>query len=141
VLAERKVYTGLLPRAETIVAAVAPSPTEGFEANVRGTWTVLQACLEEGVSRVVLASSDKGYGAHQELSLPRGLRVASDRPVRGFKGSRRPMNLSRLVPGAISAAIDGPPPVLRSDGSPDRDFLYIDDAVSAFLAIARLARA
>ena len=40
---------------------------QGFESNVRGTWTLLQACLEDGVDRVVFASSDKAYGAHDEL--------------------------------------------------------------------------
>ncbi len=46
------------------------------------------------------------------------------------------LNFSRLIPEAVSAALDGRPPVLRSDGSPERDFLYVEDAVSAYLAIA-----
>ena len=45
-------------------------------------------------------------------------------------------NWSRLIPEAVSAALDGRPPVLRSDGSPERDFLYVEDAVAAYLAIA-----
>jgi CDP-glucose 4,6-dehydratase len=45
-------------------------------------------------------------------------------------------NFSRLVPEAVSAALDGRPPVLRSDGSPERDFLHVDDATAAYLAIA-----
>ena len=36
--------------------------------------------------------------------------------------------------------LDGRPPVIRSDGSPERDFLYVDDAVAAYLAIAARAR-
>jgi CDP-glucose 4,6-dehydratase len=46
------------------------------------------------------------------------------------------LNGSRLVPEAVTAALAGRAPVLRSDGSPERDFLYVDDAVAAYLAIA-----
>ncbi len=46
------------------------------------------------------------------------------------------LNFSRLVPEAVSAALNGRAPVLRSDGSPERDFLYVEDAASAYLAIA-----
>ncbi len=40
------------------------------------------------------------------------------------------------MPEAACAAIDGRPPVLRSDGSPVRDLLYVEDAAAAYLAIA-----
>ena len=46
------------------------------------------------------------------------------------------LNFSRLVPEAVCAALDGRAPVLRSDGSPVRDLLYVEDAASAYLAIA-----
>jgi CDP-glucose 4,6-dehydratase len=45
-------------------------------------------------------------------------------------------NWSRLVPETVTAALDGRRPVLRSDGSPERDFLYVADAAAAYLAIA-----
>lgn len=148
--------------AETIVAAVQASPVQGFESNVRGTWTLLQACLEHRVSRVVFASSDKAYGAHETLPYREdfplrptapyeaskaaadliarsywhsyGLPVAVTRFANVYGGGD--LNFSRLVPEAISAALDGRAPVLRSDGSPERDFLYVEDAASAYLAIA-----
>ena len=50
--------------AEPIVGTVQASPVTGFETNVRGTWTLLDACRRAGVERVVVASSDKAYGAH-----------------------------------------------------------------------------
>ena len=46
------------------------------------------------------------------------------------------LNFSRLIPETVVALLDGRPPVIRSDGSPERDFLHVDDAVSAYLAIA-----
>jgi CDP-glucose 4,6-dehydratase len=111
----------------------------------------------------VVASSDKAYGAHDELPYREdfplqptapyeaskaaadliarsfwhsyGLPVAVTRFANIYGGGD--LNFSRLIPEAVSAALDGRPPVLRSDGSPERDFLYVEDAVSAYLAIAR----
>ena len=148
--------------AEPIVGSVRRSPVRGFETNVRGTWTLLEACLAEGVERVVVASSDKAYGAHSQLpyrehfaldaSAPYeaskaaadiiarsywpsyGLPVAVTRFANLYGGGD--LNFSRLVPEAICAALDGRPPVLRSDGSPERDFLYVADAAAAYIAIA-----
>jgi len=162
VLKEHSVDTVYHLAAETIVSTVQASPVDGFDANVRGTWTVLQACLEHGVERVVVASSDKAYGAHDELPYREdfplqptapyeaskaaadliarsywhsyGLPVAVTRFANIYGGGD--LNFSRLIPEAVSAAIQGRPPVLRSDGSPERDFLYVEDAASAYLAIA-----
>lgn len=148
--------------AETIVSTVQESPVRGFESNVRGTWTLLQACLESGVEGVVFASSDKAYGAHDELPYREdfplqptapyesskaaadliarsywhsyGLPVAVTRFANIYGGGD--LNFSRLIPEAVSAALAGRAPVLRSDGSPERDFLYVEDAASAYLAIA-----
>ena len=162
VLDEHAIDTVFHLAAETIVGTVAASPVRGFESNVRGTWTVLEACRDRGVERVVFASSDKAYGAHEELPYredfalqPRapyeaskaaadliarsywhsyGVPVAVTRFANIYGGGD--LNFSRLIPEAVSAAIQGRAPVLRSDGSPERDFLYVEDAASAYLAIA-----
>ncbi|MDQ3758996.1 MAG: GDP-mannose 4,6-dehydratase [Actinomycetota bacterium] len=162
VLSESDVDTVFHLAAETIVSAVQESPVRGFESNVRGTWTILQTCLERGVERVVFASSDKAYGAHETLPYREdfalqptapyeaskaaadliarsywhsyGLPVAVTRFANIYGGGD--LNFSRLVPEAVSAALNGRAPVLRSDGSPERDFLYVEDAASAYLAIA-----
>ena len=162
VLAEHDVDTVFHLAAETIVGTVQASPVQGFESNVRGTWTLLQACSERGIERVVFASSDKAYGAHDELPYREeyalqptapyeaskaaadliarsywhsyGLPVAVTRFANIYGGGD--LNFSRLIPEAVSAAIQGRAPVLRSDGSPERDFLYVEDAAAAYLAIA-----
>ena len=161
-LRENQVDTVFHLAAETIVGTVHASPVQGFESNVRGTWTLLQACRELGIERVVFASSDKAYGAHDELPYREdfalrptapyeaskaaadliarsfwhsyGLPVAVTRFANIYGGGD--LNFSRLVPEAVSAALDGRAPVLRSDGSPERDFLYVEDAAAAYLAIA-----
>jgi CDP-glucose 4,6-dehydratase len=148
--------------AETIVGTVKADPVGGWETNVRGTWTLLEACREAGVERVVFASSDKAYGAHEELPYREdfalrptapyeaskaaadliarsywpsfGLPVAVTRFANIYGGGD--LNFSRLVPEAVCAAIEGRPPVLRSDGTPVRDLLYVEDAAAAYLAIA-----
>jgi CDP-glucose 4,6-dehydratase len=162
VLADHDIDTVFHLAAETIVGTVQASPVQGFESNVRGTWTLLQACREQEIERVVFASSDKAYGAHDELPYREhfalqptapyeaskaaadliarsywhsyGLPVAVTRFANIYGGGD--LNFSRLIPEAVSAAIQGRAPVLRSDGSPERDFLYVEDAASAYLAIA-----
>ena len=160
-LRENRVDTVFHLAAETIVGTVRDSPVQGFESNVRGTWTLLQACLEGGVDRVVFASSDKAYGAHVELPYREDLPLQPTAPYEASKAAADliarsywhsyglpvavtrfaniygggDLNFSRLVPEAVSAALDGRAPVLRSDGTPERDFLYVEDAASAYLAI------
>ena len=66
-----------------------------------------------------------------------GLPVAVTRFANLYGGGD--INRRRLVPEAVGAALAGRAPVIRSDGSPERDFLYVEDAVAAYLAIWRAA--
>jgi len=148
--------------AQTLVGTARRSPVATFEVNIRGTWVLLDACRRLEVGRVVVAASDKAYGAHDELPYredfalqPRfpydvskaatdliarsyfhtyGLPVAVTRFANVYGGGD--LNFSRLVPEAAAAAIQGRRPVIRSDGTPERDFLYVADAARAYLAIA-----
>jgi CDP-glucose 4,6-dehydratase len=47
------------------------------------------------------------------------------------------LNWSRVIPGTIRSALAGERPVIRSDGTPVRDYLFVDDAVSAYAALAQ----
>jgi CDP-glucose 4,6-dehydratase len=150
--------------AQTIVGAANRSTLSTFESNVRGTWTLLDACRQcQGlVQRIVVASSDKAYGAHDQLpyteDLPLlgafpydaskacteliarcyhhtfGLPVAITRCGNLFGGGD--LNFNRLVPGTIRSAIAGERPVVRSDGRFVRDWFYVEDAVLAYLLLA-----
>jgi CDP-glucose 4,6-dehydratase len=123
---------------------------------------LLEACRLHGAQRVLVAASDKAYGASAELPYreemaldPRypydvskaatdliarsywhtfGLPIAVTRFANLYGGGD--LNRSRLIPEAICAALAGRAPVIRSDGSPERDFLYVEDAVEAYLALA-----
>jgi CDP-glucose 4,6-dehydratase len=161
-LAEHGVDVVFHLAAQTLVGPAAESPASTFETNVRGTWIVLEACRELGVGRAVVASSDKAYGAHDELPYREDFALRPTAPYEASKAAADLLarsywpsyglpvavtrfaniygggdtNFSRLIPEAVSAALDGRAPVLRSDGSPQRDFLYVEDAASAYLAIA-----
>jgi CDP-glucose 4,6-dehydratase len=147
--------------AQTLVGPAMTDPVATFEANVRGTWTLLEACRRADVPAVVVASSDKAYGPSEELPYREDMQLRPASPYEASKAaadaialSYRPayglpvavtrvanvygggdLNFSRLIPEAIVAVLDGRRPQIRSDGSPERDLLYVDDAVSAYLAI------
>ena len=147
--------------AQTLVGTANRAPRSTFETNIRGTWMLLEDCRAHGVRSVIVASSDKAYGRQSELPYREhqplaptypydvskaaadliarsywhtfGLPVAVTRFANLYGGGDT--NRSRLVPEAVGAALSGRAPVVRSDGSPERDFLYVEDAVAAYLAI------
>ncbi len=147
--------------AQTLVGPALADPTATFEANVLGTWNLLEACRRAEVPALVVASSDKAYGPREELPYREAMQLRPASPYEASKAaadaialSYRPayglpvavtrfaniygggdLNFSRLVPEAVVALLDGRRPQIRSDGSPERDFLYVDDAVAAYLAI------
>jgi CDP-glucose 4,6-dehydratase len=130
---------------------------------VRGTWCLLEACRTLGtVQRVVVASSDKAYGSHEELPYREDFPLQPDFPYEVSKacadliarsyastyGMRvavtrlanvygpGDLNWSRIVPETARALARGERPIIRSDGTPERDYLYVEDAVDAYLAVA-----
>ena len=66
-LGEYDVDTVFHLAAQPIVGIANTAPLSTFETNIRGTWTVLEACRHLGVRRVVVAASDKAYGVHDRL--------------------------------------------------------------------------
>jgi CDP-glucose 4,6-dehydratase len=163
VLNEHEVSDVFHLAAQTIVGTANRSPLGTWEANVRGTWCLLEACRTLGsVQRVVVASSDKAYGSHDELPYREefplqpvfpydvskaaadmiarsyastyGMRVAVTRLANVYGPGD--MNWSRIVPDTARALARGERPVIRSDGTPERDYLYVEDAVDAYLAVA-----
>jgi len=160
---EYEVDTGFHLAAQALVGVANRSPLSTFESNIKGTWNLLEACrLSKTITRVVVASSDKAYGdqpvlPYREDTTLRGrypydaskvctdvlarcyaatydLPVAVTRCANIYGGGD--FNWSRLVPGTIRSVLQGEAPVIRSDGSPERDYLYVTDAVEAYLTLA-----
>jgi CDP-glucose 4,6-dehydratase len=150
--------------AQTIVGTASRSTLSTFESNIRGTWTLLEAARHLGprIQRIVVASSDKAYGPHEQLPY------REDAPLIGrfpydvskscadliaqayFHSYALPitvtrcgnlygggdLNFNRLVPGTIRSALRDESPVIRSDGSYIRDYFFVRDAVDAYLHLA-----
>ena len=155
--------------AQTIVGTALRSPLQTFEANIRGTYNLLEACRRLGglVRSVVVASSDKAYGDSEVLPYtedmpPLGrhpydvsksctdllahtyghtydLPVAIARCGNIYGGGD--LNWSRIVPGTIRSALREERPVLRSDGTYIRDYIFVDDVVDAYLLLAEAVEA
>ena len=63
-----------------------------------------------------------------------GLRTAITRCGNLFGGGD--LNYNRIIPGTIASVLRGERPIIRSDGQFVRDYLYVEDAVSAYLLLA-----
>lgn len=150
--------------AQAIVQTSNRSPLPTFEANVRGTWNIMEAIRHNTtVNRVVVASSDKAYGDHGKLPYKEDYPLAGLHPYDASKsccdiiaqsyahtykiptGIARcgniygggDFNFNRIVPGTIKSIIEGQHPIIRSDGTYIRDYFYVEDAVDAFLTLAQ----
>jgi CDP-glucose 4,6-dehydratase len=149
--------------AQTLVGPSVEDPIATFSNNVEGSWTVLDACRVAGtVERIVVASSDKAYGdaggrPYRETMALRpdhpydaskamtdllartyartyGLPAAITRCANLYGGGD--LNWSRIVPGTIRSVLEGEAPVIRSDGTFIRDYLFVRDAAIAVLVLA-----
>lgn len=166
-LGEYEVQTVIHLAAQTIVGIANRNPVSTFESNIRGTWTLLDACRRSPlVGQVVVASSDKAYGdcdvlpydetmplrgrhpydvskscgdlVAQSYAHAFGLPVVITRCGNFFGGGD--LNWNRLVPGTIRSILRGERPVIRSDGRFVRDYFYIEDGATMYTMLAeRLA--
>lgn len=162
-LNEHEIDTVFHLGAQPIVPTANRNPLPTFEANIRGTWNVLEACRvhQSLVKRIVVASSDKAYGDAEKLPYTEDMPVAGRHPYDVSKSCtdliamayadtyRLPvavarcgniygggdLNWSRIVPGTIRSLMMGIPPVIRSDGMYTRDFIHVEDVVHAYLTL------
>jgi CDP-glucose 4,6-dehydratase len=163
VLGEFEIVTVFHLAAQAIVGIANRNPISTFETNIAGTWGVLEACRRSPtVEQVVIASSDKAYGDHgerpcdeqaalrgrhpydaskacvdllsQSYATTYGLPVAITRCGNLFGGGD--LNFNRIVPGTIRAVLQDERPLIRSDGTYVRDYLYVEDGVEAYMRLA-----
>jgi CDP-glucose 4,6-dehydratase len=162
-LNEHDVDTCFHLAAQAIVGVANRSPLSTFDSNIRGSWNVLEACRSaRSVRRVVVASSDKAYGSQPHLPYREDMPLLARHPYDVSKACADMLgqayavtyglpvavarcaniygpgdtNRSRIVPGTITSILAGHRPVIRTDGTPERDYLFIVDAVDAYLALA-----
>lgn len=163
-LGEYEVSAVIHLAAQSIVKVANEDPAGALDANVRGTWALLEACRRRpGVRAAVLASTDKVYGDVEQLPYSEempflaryphdvskacaemiaqsyaatyGLPLAITRLPNVYGGGD--LNWSRIIPGTIRAALAGQAPEITSDGQFIRDYLYVEDAAAIHLLLAQ----
>lgn len=148
--------------AQAIVGIANNSPIGTFKTNIEGTWNILEAARVYGVKAMVVASSDKAYGEHKKLPYKEDAPLIALHPYDASKScadilSRTyahtyklpvavtrcaniygpgDLNFSRIIPDTCRAAIKGNDPIIRSDGTPLRDYAFVEDIVDAYFILA-----
>ena len=162
-LGEYEVDTVFHLAAQAIVGVANRNPLATFETNIQGTWNLLEAVRRNPqTKRVVIASSDKAYGSHTTLPYDEGFALQGAHPYDVSKSCadliahtyhntyKTPvcitrcgnlfgggdLNWSRIVPGTIRSLHQGERPLIRSDGSPMRDYVHVLDIAHAYLLLA-----
>lgn len=167
VLGEYEVDTVMHLAAQTIVGIANRNPISTFEVNITGTWSLLEACRRSpAVRQIIVASSDKAYGAHEKLPYDENTALQGGHPYDVSKSCSDlisqtfastynlpvaitrcgnfygggDLNWSRIVPGTIRSLLREERPVIRSDGQFVRDYLYVEDGAAVYTLLAeRLA--
>src|SRR6187399_1033119 len=161
---EHEVDTVFHLGAQPIVSTALRNPLPTFEANVRGSYNLLEACRvhKSLVTRVVVASSDKAYGDGPSLPYTEDMPANGRHPYDVSKSCTDlialsyahtydlpitvarcgniygggDLNWSRIVPGTVRSLWNGDRPIIRSNGKFTRDYIFVEDVVDAYLALA-----
>lgn len=149
--------------AQAIVGIANRSPISTFKSNIEGTWNILEACrLSPWVKKIVVASSDKAYGAQEKLPYTENspmqgrfpydvsksctdliaqsyfhtfnLPICVTRCGNFFGGGD--LHFNRIVPGTIKSILENSNPIIRSDGLFVRDYIYVKDVADAYIVLA-----
>jgi CDP-glucose 4,6-dehydratase len=164
-ITEYEIETVLHLGAQTIVSVANRNPLPTFEANIRGTYNILEACrLNPTVKAVIIASSDKAYGASEILPYDETTALRGHHPYDVSKScadmlslayyhtyklpvcvtrcgnfyGAGDLNFNRIIPGTIRSILRGEAPIIRSDGTCIRDYFYVHDGALAYLHLAEL---
>ena len=163
ILGEHEVDTVIHLAAQPIVGIANRHPVSTFVTNVGGTWALLEACRRSpAVKQIVIASSDKAYGAHDRLPYDEGAPLQGRHPYDVSKSAADliaqsyaatfglpvavtrcgnfygggDLNWNRIVPGTIRSVIRGQRPIIRSDGQYVRDYFYVEDGAATYTTLA-----
>ena len=146
--------------AQTQVRDAINDPLTTFNSNIKGTWNLLELCRHLDIP-IVVASSDKAYGIAETLpykedfklngvfpyevsksitdmlvntyKISYGLNVCTLRCGNIYGGGD--LNWDRLIPGVIKWLLNNEQPILRTDGSFKRDWVYVKDVVEAYYLV------
>lgn len=167
-LGEHEISTVMHLAAQTIVGIANRNPISTFEANIGGTWKLMEACRRSPkVAQIVVASSDKAYGEAKVLPYTEETPLAGQHPYDVSKSCSDliaqtyavtygspvvitrcgnfygggDLNWNRIIPGTIRSVFRNQRPLIRSDGTFVRDYFYVEDGAAAYMFLAeQLAR-
>jgi len=166
-LGEHEIDTVIHLAAQTIVGIANRNPVSTFEANIQGTWALLEACRRSPlVKSIVMASSDKAYGDQEILPYDENTPLQGQHPYDVSKSCSDlisqtyaksydspvtvtrcgnfygggDLNWNRIVPGTIRSILRGQRPVIRSDGQSIRDYFYVEDGAAVYMLLAQALR-
>ena len=149
--------------AQAIVTVSNRSPLSTFRTNIMGTWNILEASRRiKTVKRVVIASSDKAYGEQEKLPYIEDMELLGRNPYdvsktcadilaqSYYKSFLLPvgitrcaniygpgdLNFNRIIPDTIRSLIFNNNPIIRSDGTYLRDYIYVKDVIKAYILLA-----
>ena len=150
--------------AQPIVSVAHRYPLPTFEANIRGTYNLLEASRIHSnlVKRVVIASSDKAYGEHKDLPYTEEMALQGKHPYEVSKSCADlitqtyhhtyglpvailrcgniygggDLNWSRIIPYTIRCFLNNERPIIRSDGLFVRDYIYVKDVSRCYMKAA-----
>ena len=149
--------------AEAIVSRALNSPYKTLDTNIKGTWNILEASRNNRyIKKIIIASSDKAYGEADKLPYKEETPLKGKAPYEASKSCadlisqmyfttyQLPVcvtrcgnvygggdyNLSRIIPGTIYSILKRERPIIRSDGTFLRDYIYIEDIINAYITLA-----
>lgn len=162
-LAEYEIEVVFHLAAQTIVTIANRAPLSTFETNIRGTYMLLEAARRNPTVRgMVVASSEKAYGEQTAMPYHEAAALHGRHPYDVSKSCADlisqcyahsydlpviitrfanlygggDLNWNRILPGTIRSVLLGERPIIRSDGTFKRDFVYVKDAVRGYLMAA-----
>jgi CDP-glucose 4,6-dehydratase len=161
-LGEYDICTVIHLAAQTIVTIANRNPISTFESNISGTWALLEACRRSPkVAQIIVASSDKAYGDQNILPYQEDTPLQGQHPYDVSKSCADliahsyavtygtpvsitrcgnfygggDLNWNRIIPGTIRSVLRGSAPIIRSDGSLQRDYFFVEDGAAAYMLL------
>ena len=148
--------------AQPIVTTALVNPSETLNSNIMGTVNILEAArLYGNVSEILIVSSDKAYGPCERIPYREEERLHGKAPYDVSKSccdliaqmygrvyglpiiisrcanvfGQGDLNLNRIIPGIIEAAIKNKVLEIRSDGKMIREYIYVKDTADAYISL------
>jgi CDP-glucose 4,6-dehydratase len=147
---------------ESLVESGQKNPYSTFKVNIEGTLNILDSAMKNNMERLIIASTSHVYGKNKvpyfESYMPRPTRpyetskACTDLIAESYAETFNmpvliprfvniygpgDLNFNRLIPKTIKSVISNKSPKMWG-GSVLRDYLFIDDAIEAYLMLAKV---